>query len=147
MKLSYRGLNYNYDDPPTIDMMEEAGGLYRGCQWQIRHPRHIPVTQPSHSLKYRGLAYVSHSPTETNIVETTAPTVPALVTNLKKTNVLSYRKPQKQDTAKLPDLEKIHRANLCRNLERRMNIAQAKGDQKLMALLQKESQDLACALF
>jgi hypothetical protein len=148
MKLSYRGLNYNNDDPPSIDMIEDSGGLYRGCQWQVRYPRHVPVTQPSHSLKYRGLAYVSHNPTETKVVEATPATVPTVVTTVKKTGALSNRKHDQRDTATiLQDMEKIHQANICRSLERRMNIAQAKGDQKLMVLLQQECQDLACALF
>jgi hypothetical protein len=139
MKLSYRGLNYN-DDPPTIDMMEEAGGLYRGCQWQIRYPRHVPIAQPSHALKYRGVPYLSHSK-----AESTPANAPSAVTNIKKTRGVSNRKLEK--AMMMQEVEKIHRANLCRNLERRMNIAQAKGDQKLMNLLQQECQDLACALF
>lgn len=144
MKLSYRGLNYN-DDPPTIDMMEEAGGLYRGCQWQIRYPRHVPIAQPSHSLKYRGVPYLSHTKTESPVADSTAANPPSAVTSIKKTGGVSNRKLEK--AMMMQEVEKIHRANICRNLERRMNIAQAKGDQKLMNLLQQECQDLACALF
>lgn len=144
MELTYRGLHYDYD-PPTVDMMEgEAGGLYRGCQWQIRYPRHVPVTQFSHSLKYRGVAYCSHVTTESPALDSAPATKPSDVTTIKKTGVLSNSKPQKtiwQEAAQ------IHQANICRNLERRMNAAQAKGDRKLINLLQQESQDLACLLF
>jgi len=145
MKLSYRGLHYDYD-PPTVDMMEgEAGGLYRGCQWQIRYPRHIPVTQPSRSLKYRAVAYSTPATAEDLDSDSALDRqISAEVKAMKKTGVFSNSKPQPtiwQEAAQ------IHQANICRSLQRRMNIAQAQGDRKLMNLLQQESQDLACSLF
>lgn len=152
MELSYRGLHYDYD-PPTIDMMEgEAGGLYRGCQWQVRYPRHIPVPQPSHSLKYRGVSYFSHASSHANVeneVSDPAPaTIPTPVATVNKTSVLSNPKPQKKPQKDIwQEVAHAHQISICRSLERRMNAAQAKGDQKLINLLQKESQDLACTLF
>jgi hypothetical protein len=144
MELTYRGLHYDYD-PPTIDMMEgEAGGLYRGCQWQTRYPRHVPVTQPSHSLKYRGVTYSSHGTTENQTLNSVPATRPEEVTTVKKTDVVSNCKPKK---AIWQEACQIHQANMCRNLERRMNVAKAKGDRTLMNLLEQESQDLACTLF
>ncbi len=144
MKLTYRGLDYDYD-PPTIDMMEsEAGGLYRGCRWQVCYPRHIPVTQPSHELKYRGVAYCSFDTNEAQGLDSTSATIPAEVKTIKKTGVFSNPKQQK---AMRQEFARIHQANICRSLERRMNVAQAKGDRKLINLLQQESKDLAGALF
>ena len=144
MKLTYRGLDYDYD-PPTIDMMEsEAGGLYRGCQWQVRYPRHIPVAQPSHKLKYRAVAYCSDATTEAQGLDSTSATIPAQVKKIQKTGVFSNPKQQK---ALRQEVARIHQANICRSLERRMNVAEAKGDLKLINLLRQESKDLAGALF
>lgn len=145
MELSYRGLHYDYD-PPTVDMMEgEAGGLYRGCQWQVRYPRHIPVTQPSHSLKYRAVAYSTPATAE-NLDSDSAldRQISAEVKAMRKTGIFSNSKPQPKIWQ---EAAQIHQANICRSLQRRMNVAEAKGDRKLMNLLQQESQDLACSLF
>ena len=143
MELTYRGRCYDYD-PPTLEMMEgEAGGLYRGCQWPVRYPRHIPVSQPSHRLQYRGVSYCSHATAENPVADLELTTTPAAAP-AKKTDVLLNYKPQ---TLMALDLETLHQNNICRSLQRRMKVAKAQGDRALMSLLEKESQDLTCALY
>ena len=143
MELTYRGRRYDYD-PPTLDMMEGvAGGLYRGCQWSLRYPRHIPVSQPSHRLKYRAVSYSSHAIAENRVADLRLSTTPAAAP-AKKTGVFLNSKPQ---TVMALDVETLHQNNLCRSLQRRMKVAKAQGDRALMNLLEKESQDLTCALY
>lgn len=57
MKLTYRGVNYDYN-PPEVDMASSNEvGQYRGLEWRFRNPQKVPVLQPNLNLVYRGVAY------------------------------------------------------------------------------------------
>lgn len=57
MKLTYRGIQYNYN-PPTVETVERGvGGKYRGLDWRFRNLKKPPVLQPTANLKYRGVHY------------------------------------------------------------------------------------------
>lgn len=57
MKLSYRGVEYDYT-PPAVDMQtSEDRGSYRGVDIRFRTVQKSPVQQPSLDLVYRGVAY------------------------------------------------------------------------------------------
>ncbi|OCQ93911.1 hypothetical protein BCD67_20535 [Oscillatoriales cyanobacterium USR001] len=134
MKLTYRGTNYEYDIP-AADMVEsEVGGKYRGQGWNYRYPRHIPVPQQVYDLKYRGVEYKN---TGTPNAEVTLP---------KKTS--EPRRAIAHISAKpcvlVPDIAKVHRANLCNILDRRLQVAKARGDEKLLRLLEFEAQQMVC---
>jgi hypothetical protein len=133
MRLSYRGVSYDCE-PPTIDMLEgDIGGTYRGQPWRLRYPRHIPEVQRIAELKYRGVPYGTGHPAQADarVPPPAAPLHPAVFIPKSRKTLLS-------ETAK------IHRANLYHNLERRMQAAIAKGDKKLLQLLESEFQQLAC---
>lgn len=122
MQLSYRGNQYNYE-PSAIPMEEgEMTGKYRGQAWKMRYPRHINVVQPVANLKYRGVSYCT---TRTGGVETTS------------------RPTSSADLS--AEWATIHRANLLKNLERRLIAAKTKGDRDLIDLLQQECNDLGLA--
>lgn len=56
MKLTYRGVNYDYN-PPAVDLKEESAiGHYRGRELHFRKLLQIPVPQPTFHLTYRGVS-------------------------------------------------------------------------------------------
>ncbi|HAX78537.1 MAG TPA: hypothetical protein DCY88_22570 [Cyanobacteria bacterium UBA11372] len=119
MKMSYRGVAYEYE-PPTIDMVEgEIGGKYRGQPWRCSYPRHIPVPQPALDLKYRGVAYSTYGKAQPGAIAQTG-------------------NPRKV----CPELAETHLANIRRRLEHRLQVAKDSGDQKLIRMLEAESKQL-----
>lgn len=121
MKLSYRGANYDYDIP-TVDMLEgEVAGKYRGQNWNYRYPRHIRGPQPAQYWQQRDrFESTNRAPKATeNVVAVTSP-------------------------PKVEEIAQVHRANICNILDRRLQIAKAKGDERLLRLLEIESKQMAC---
>lgn len=123
MKLTYRGVNYEYDIP-TVDMIEgEVAGKYRGQNWNYRYPRHIPVPQksggPHHTTKrdYRA--------GDRDVAAASASAA-----------VKSY--------PTVVEVAQVHRANICNILDRRQQAAKANGDETLLRLLEIESRQMVC---
>ena len=116
MQLTYRGANYEYDIP-TVDMVEgEIAGKYRGQNWNYRYPRHIPVPK-----KYGGTNHTAKR-------DTAAASAPAAVKSA----------PTVQEVAQ------VHRVHICHILDRRQQVAKAKGDDRLLRLLEIEWKQMAC---
>ena len=133
MKLTYRGASAACE-LPTTDMLEgDIGGTYRGQPWRLRYPRHIPEVQPIAELKYRGVPYGTGQPAEPD-----ARVPPSAAVWPPAAFIPKSRKTQLSETAN------VHRANLYHNLERRVQAAIARGDKKLLQLLESEFQQLAC---
>ncbi len=134
MKLTYRGTTYE-SDIPTVDVTEgEVGGKYRGQNWSYRYPRHIPVPGPPRNLKYRGVSLTKGETTTgsavaiAQITEKFAPLQPQSVeSSIGKNNI-----------------GPIHRANLCKILDRRKQAAREQGNEELLKQLEDESQYLVC---
>lgn len=132
MKLTYRGISYDYESP-TLDMEEgEVSGKYRGQAWKMRYPRHIPTMEPQTNLKYRGIAYDT---------DATGKAVPA-----------QNQSPQQDETradapsaALLEDMAKLHHENICRRLEHRLQVAQERGDEVLVKALEEEQKQMVCS--
>ncbi|WP_299487716.1 DUF4278 domain-containing protein [Acaryochloris sp. IP29b_bin.137] len=76
MKLTYRGVEYDYT-PPQVDMTASGEvGQYRGLEWRFRNPQTVPVLQPNLDLVYRGVPYQTGQPEAVSTpVYTPAPTV------------------------------------------------------------------------
>ncbi|GFE67915.1 DUF4278 domain-containing protein [Chroococcus sp. FPU101] len=65
MKLTYRGVSYDYN-PPVVETTDgETGGKYRGLDWRFRNLKKPFVLQPTVNLTYRGVAYNKASTVET----------------------------------------------------------------------------------
>lgn len=128
MKLSYRGVSYE-NESLNLEFREgEIGGKYRGQEWKTHYPRHIPELKPKVYRQYRGVAYSSRPSirTESDLETAKLCSCPLIVS-----------------TPQLPkNLEAIHRENLLRNLERRLDAAMTRGDQNLITLLEQELQQL-----
>ncbi|MBV5257733.1 DUF4278 domain-containing protein [Synechococcus moorigangaii CMS01] len=135
MKLTYRGVSYDYR-PATLEVTEgDIVGRYRG-QAIRRHCVAQAVERPdveSVLLHYRGGSYAIVQPVVTLAAqgqqEAAAASCPVQVPQLSKVMGQSARH--------------VHLENMRRSLERRLQMAQAKGDEHLIRLLQQESQNLS----
>lgn len=57
MKLTYRGVSYDYN-PPAVETSEAPTvGKYRGLDVRFRNPKKASVQQTTLDLMYRGVAY------------------------------------------------------------------------------------------
>jgi hypothetical protein len=134
MKFTYRGANYDYDIP-TVDMTEGAvAGKYRGQNWNYRYPRHIRVPQQPQDLLYRGVHYSNdrQSPKIDEDVAVRVDTATAIA-------IAAVTASQNRE-----EVAQVHRSHICNILDRRKQVAAAKGDESLLRLLEKESKQMAC---
>lgn len=134
MKLTYRGANYEYDIP-TVDMTEGAvAGKYRGQNWNYRYARHIRGPQHAQDLQYRGVHYSNDRPSP-KIDENVA----ARVDTATAIAISAVTSSQNRE-----EIAQIHRSHICNILDRRKQVAAAKGDETLLRLLEREWQQMAC---
>ncbi|HBB33372.1 MAG TPA: hypothetical protein DDZ80_21875 [Cyanobacteria bacterium UBA8803] len=134
MKLSYRSVKYEAR-PSVLEVTEgEIGGTYRGQQWRFHYPRHIPEPLPVHDLKWRGVAYRTGQATLTEPIQV-AQAVAIAATKLTFTGG--------SHTKVVDETANIHLKNIQRSLEHRLQVAKAKGDENLVRLLEKESEQMA----
>lgn len=78
MKLTYRGVTYEYN-PPAVEAKEgTATGKYRGVDCRFRNLKAAPVLMPTHNLKYRGVAYSTNPAVSSETAKSAKPTVPVL---------------------------------------------------------------------
>jgi hypothetical protein len=61
MKLTYRGVSYEYQPIAMETEAGKMGGKYRGRDWRFRNLKKPPVLMPSADLTYRGVKYGSTS--------------------------------------------------------------------------------------
>ncbi len=123
MKLTNRGVS-SESDPPSLELTKgEIVGKYQGANGINHYPRHIPVTQPMVDLKDRGVADSTSEPID-------AEASPLCGTVSTRQQVLD-------------GLNNTHLANIRQNLEHRLQVARAKGDQNLIRLLEAEAEQLA----
>jgi len=142
MKFTYRGVNYEKNSS-ALELTEgELGGKYRGADWNKRYLRHIPVPPNPTALKYRGAEYYLGDSIDAEAMMlrrryikredyTATETKNQVVPNACPRHIIF------QETSK------THHANIRQNLERRLEVAKAKGDEKLVRLLEAEAHQLA----
>lgn len=133
MKLTYRGVPYEQTQVNLEVTEGEIVGRYRGQSMRS----HQPVTSferpevESVLLHYRGQAYSKLQPMQAAVAMVhQAPAASCPVPLLK----LSKLMPQ--------DVRQMHIENMRHSLEERIKSAQAKGDEHLVSLLQRESNQL-----
>lgn len=145
MKLTYRGVSYERT-PPSFELAEgEISGKYRGTAWQHKYPRHITVPEPKLDLKYRGTTYCVGDPIDVEATRLRRTYAPAATSVVPKTEEMTVPKTKRYQASE--ELRHIHRNNICCSLERRLQAARAKGDEKLIRLLEAESKQIGdCSL-
>ena len=88
MKITYRGVSYDYN-PPTVTVKESnVAGKFRGLDWRFHNLEKPPVLQPPVNLTYRGVSY-SNRPTMT------PETTPASVQEKSRWLILNRKKAAK----------------------------------------------------
>jgi hypothetical protein len=131
MKLSYRGIPYEYT-PPSLEMSEsEILATYRGQSYPLRYPRHMTMVQPVADLSYRGVPYRTTANGGTEALE--RPTRDRLAPVMSMSDL------------EFSQLNQVHQENLCKRLSARIASARDRGDDKLLQLLEQESQQLVCS--
>ncbi|WP_024545675.1 DUF4278 domain-containing protein [Picosynechococcus sp. NKBG15041c] len=132
MKLTYRGVSYDYR-PATLEVMEgDIVGRYRG-QTIRRHCVAETLERPeveSVLLHYRGNTYQSLQAVPEVLPQRQAAAAACPVQVLPLTKLMGQ------------DARRIHLENMRHSLERRLQTAQARGDEHLISLLQQESNAL-----
>jgi len=132
MKLSYRGATYE-GIQPTLEVTEgEILGKYRGASWRGHIYKEMPVPQSGLHLSYRGVAYTTG---QVNAQTEAQPVQPVTAKAGRSHSMPVMFKASKE-------IALVHRANLQRNLEHRLQIARERGDQRLVQLLEAESRQL-----
>ncbi len=89
MKLTYRGVSYQYNPPTEITEMEVAG-KYRGRDWRFRNLQKPPILQPRANLTYRGVTY-----TPASTPEVTEKQVTPVASTQNKARLLMIKQSQK----------------------------------------------------
>ncbi len=135
MRLTYRGGEYDYRAVPVTMVESDSIGIYWGQRFQFSTPRHVPVVQPALMLSYRG---VSYSLTAAGTMEPVAIAPKRQVASVSPLHI--YMQTSKERAS---EIAKVHRLNLERRLQHRLQVAQDKGDQNLILQLEKEMQQLA----
>ncbi|MEM9002817.1 MAG: DUF4278 domain-containing protein [Cyanobacteria bacterium P01_F01_bin.86] len=79
MKLTYRGIQYDYT-PPSVEMRDISEvGTYRGVDIRFRTIKKAPVQQATLDLVYRGVAYQTGEATPEPVLAQNS--VPAVAAN------------------------------------------------------------------
>ncbi len=99
MKLTYRGISYDYNPPAVQANTTEEVGKFRGVDIRFRTVKKAPVQQPTLDLVYRGVPYQAGTPEVATVVA--APV--ALPTDhvVQATAALSTEAPTTEDRARL----------------------------------------------
>ncbi len=140
MQLTYRGTHYNNCAPRGAEAAREATVFralrpaynlhYRGTVYTIDpnvEPRRS-VAQPVEPLLYRGNAYSLNGET--------------LSTSRKAAPTVSSRTAFSRKVASPAEFAAVHRDNLYKNLQHRLQVARDKQDQTLINLLERELQQI-----
>lgn len=143
MKLSYRGVRYDRTSTP-VEMVESEGtGHYRGSNYHFTYPRHIPVPQPVVELKYRGVAYQTNAAGGATSISPAIRAAKAAVRDVFRPSGLDQaRSAIRTKQAILSEVANVHRQNIERSLQHRIEVARARGDQNLVNVLEREMQQI-----
>jgi hypothetical protein len=133
MKLSYRGATYEYNQP-TLEVTEgEILGSYRETTWRCKTLQEVPAAQQTLTLQYLGATYIVS---------------PRCHNRLLADNVVSDQRNAELAmgcpiTPAPQEVAKIQQAHLKDSLRHRLRIAQEKGNEALISLLESERRQLA----
>ena len=136
MKLTYRGIEYDYNPPELEVTLGNTATQYRGQQSQYKYVRHVPIPQPAERLSYRGVAYQTTRAGEVQGLGEHVAT-PKAWGNLgsKLTGDSSASRARR---ALLKESTVLHQQSIARSLEHRMEVAKQKGNQVLLEQLEYE---------
>ncbi|MDJ0694424.1 MAG: DUF4278 domain-containing protein [Mastigocoleus sp. MO_167.B18] len=135
MKLTYRGVAYEYTPIPVKMTPGEVGGKYRGVPWRHYQAESIPTMHQNFArLKYRGVAYCIGEPQNIQEREDAVTLQERYAASAHKVNNVFKSR---------DELTKTHLSNIRKNLERRLQLAKQRGDTNLIDLLEEEAKQIA----
>ncbi len=145
MKLTYRGVDYDYN-PPVLDVTEsEVACQYRGQVATYTYVRHVPIPQPAEQLTYRGVAY--QTTRQGQILQLDNSHTAAQATNAGHAGInfanlrskLMGASPAAAARRQLvQESSLLHRDNIARSLQHRLDVAKANGNDLLVQQLETE---------
>lgn len=148
MKLTYRGVDYDYN-PPMLEVTEgDSVCTYRGHAARYRYVQHVPIPQPAERLTYRGVPYQT--------------TRYGSIAQIGKQPVTAMGEGQVSDTAfatlrsklsgstpaskarrqLLQEASQHHQESIARTLRHRIDVARAQGNDALVKQLEVEMQQI-----
>ncbi|MEO1386118.1 MAG: DUF4278 domain-containing protein [Cyanobacteria bacterium J06634_6] len=150
MKLTYRGIEYDYN-PPMLEVTEsDVTCQYRGHQAAYTYVRYVPIPQPAEHLTYRGVAYQTNRYGQVQPIvaaetaDVAASNRPANAANqgLNLANLrskLTGTSPAAQARRKLlSESSRLHKDSIARSLAHRIEVAKAAGNDVLLQQLETE---------
>ncbi len=143
MKLTYRGVSYDYN-PPMLEVTEsEMAMRYRGQSTAYTYVRHVPIPQPAEQLTYRGVAYQTTRRGQvipTDITQKTAGRpAGAGVTLANLRSKLLGISPEAQARRELLQTSSLlHKESIMRSLQHRLDVAKSQGNDMLVQQLESE---------
>lgn len=128
MKLSYRGVSYNYNPPAELTVSGEVMGQYRGVAWrEAKLVAPVPA-QPAAVLCYRGVTYRTQAAVEAGLeVAAQSAAMPA----------------RSAKSAPAASMAQAHQRSILASLEHRIAAARNRGDERLVHLLEDEMRHFA----
>ncbi|MBE9061302.1 DUF4278 domain-containing protein [cf. Phormidesmis sp. LEGE 11477] len=136
MKLTYRGVEYDYN-PPVLEVTpSNASTQYRGQQSQYKYVRHVPIPQPAERLSYRGSAYQTTRTGEIQQLGNDTATPNTWTTLGGK--LTGHSSASRARRALLEESTALHQQNIARSLQHRMEVAKQRGNQALLEQLESE---------
>jgi hypothetical protein len=138
MKTNYDGVQNQYK-PPTLELTEaEIISKYKVENWRYYYPRHIPHLQHKSHRQHRGC--VNNSCSLPAICKLSVDRPPLAEESDAIVSILQSQ--LKDEKAKQAHLDSVRR-----NLERRLQVAKASGNDRLIDLLKQEWQQLVVYQF
>ena len=143
MKLTYRGVDYDYN-PPVLEATEsEVATQYRGQATTLRYVQHVPIPQPAEQLTYRGIAYQTTRQGQLlQLAEQPAKVKKAsALQGLRKLSASAPANKARREL--LNEASQTHKQSISRSLEHRIEVARAEGNTNLLEQLEAEMRQTA----
>jgi len=138
--LRYRSVGHQQNPNIVDDVESKDVGRYRGRQTSFAYPRHIPVPQTTADLQYHGIQYCVNTDGE---VEAIAPDAVNTVSTIVTPKVMTMRPMINARKALMREVSNVHRQNIQRSLQHRINVAKEHGNDQLVRQLEQEMQQFA----
>ncbi len=155
MKLTYRGVSYDYN-PPILEVTTSDVALkYRGQTANYTYVQHVPIAQPVERLTYRGVAYQTTRQGQvlpvTGVQPSGVPQQPSMgqkigqsgrsgVTTLSllRDRIAGVSPAAQARKQLLQEASQLHHDNIMRSLQHRIAVAKEQGNDRLIQQLESE---------
>lgn len=146
MKLTYRGISYDYN-PPMLEVTESDIAMqYRGQSAAYTYVQHVPIPQPAERMTYRGVAYQTTRRGQVLPADVQLAGNGQLTHRVGLGNRLSNLRDKLMGTSPAAQARREllqvssqqHRESMTRSLQHRINVAKEQGNAVLVQQLESE---------